>query len=338
MHSVISRIEYHLPLQTLSTDDLAAEFPKWSVEKIDKKTGIKVRHIALKDEYASDLAVYAAQKLFHTGLVSAQDIDFILLCTQSPDYIIPTTACILQDRLGIPTTAGALDYNLGCSGFIYGLGIAEGLVCSGQAKSILLLTADTYSKYLDRDDFACRSIFADGAAATLIVARDLHCPTIGPFIYGTDGGRADSLILRGSGTGHFRQLEARGIDSELREGSTASLRMDGPKIFSFAMDTVPRLVLALLEKAKMKPEEIDLFVFHQANAYILEALREHLGIPHNKIVISLADSGNTISSTIPIALKNALSNNILEQGHRVMLIGFGVGLSWGATIVIWSAS
>ena len=336
MHSVISAIDYYLPEQVLSTRDLAEEFPTWSIEKIDRKTGIDTRHIAAGNEYVSDLAVAAASKLFLSGACSAEDIDFLLLCTQSPDYLIPTTACIVQARLGIPTSAGALDYNLGCSGYIYGLGIAEGLISSKQARSILLLTSDTYSKHLDKSDVGCRAIFGDGAAATLIVAEDISSATIGPFIYGTDGRGAENLILRESGMKRSQYKVLRDGEIKSPEAGSPFLRMDGAKIFSFALDIVPKLVTRLLERAAVRLEDIDLFVFHQANAYILDALRESLRIPVDKIQISLAFSGNTVSSTIPIALKEASLNGRLEPGHQVMLIGFGVGLSWGATLVKWS--
>ena len=155
MHASIAAIEYFLPEKTVSTADLSAEFPEWSVEKIDSKTGIRDRHVVGAEECSSDLAFAAAQKLFQSGACRPEQIDFILLCTQSPDYFLPTTACLLQDRLGIPTTAGALDFNLGCSGFVYGLGLAEGLIASGQASKVLLLTAETYSKFLNPQDREC---------------------------------------------------------------------------------------------------------------------------------------------------------------------------------------
>ena len=152
MQAYIRAIEYYLPEATLSTEALAQAFPEWSVQKIDQKTGIQVRHIAAPDECASDLAVAAAKKLFASGVCKPEEIDYILFCTQSPDYFLPTTACLIQHRLRIPTRAGALDFNLGCSGFIYGLGLASGLVSTGQARQILLLTAETYSKFLNARD------------------------------------------------------------------------------------------------------------------------------------------------------------------------------------------
>src|ERR1700686_1952562 len=185
MHAALRAIECYLPENVVSTADLSLQFPDWSVEKIAAKTGIACRHIAAPEECASDLAVAAAQKLFSSGACRPQDIDYVLLCTQSPDYFLPTTACLVQDRLGIPTTAGALDFNLGCSGFIYGLGLSEGLISSGQASAVLLLTAETYSKFMHPRDRSVRTIFGDAAAATLLTSADVREPLLGPFIYGS---------------------------------------------------------------------------------------------------------------------------------------------------------
>lgn len=322
----IEAIEYYLPETVLTTNSLSEIFPEWSVEKIDAKTGISERHIAAECECASDLAVAAAQKLFSLGACSANEIDFLLLCTQSPDYVLPTTACLLQQRLGIPTYAGALDFNLGCSGFVYGLGLADGLIQSGQAKNILLITADTYSKYLSSKDKATRTIFGDGAAATFL--RPIHGPepTIGPFVYGTDGSGYNNLIVPNSGT----------RISQFTEGTPRHLQMNGQRIFDFAVTKVPGCVLTLLERAELEIDDIALFIFHQANAFMLEELRAALNIPKEKFQVSLAHSANTVSSTIPIALKHALLDRRIRPGDKILLAGFGVGYSWAATIVRWA--
>ncbi len=334
MHSTIAAIEYYLPETILRTDDLAREFPEWSIEKVELKTGINARHIAGDNEYASDLAVAAARKIFESGKCAPENIDFLLLCTQSPDYLIPTTACILQDRLGIPTTSGALDYNLGCSGYVFGLGLAEGLICTGQARSILLLTADTYSKYLNRNDKSCRAIFGDGASATLIVGRDITSAAIGPFVYGTDGRGSAHLMLPNSGT--KRYSIGMPVSHRGNKDCTPWIQMDGHKMFNFAIDVAPKAVESLLSKAKIDIENVALFIFHQANAYIIEAIRDILGISREKIQLSMAHCGNTVSSTIPIALKEASLEKKLREGQYIMLIGFGVGFSWGATLVKWT--
>jgi 3-oxoacyl-[acyl-carrier-protein] synthase-3 len=333
MHGSISAIEYYLPEKGLTTEELAALFPAWSVAKIDAKTGIHVRHIAADAEYTSDLAFKAAQKLFSSGACHREDIDFILLCTQSADYALPTTACLLQSRLDIPRSAGALDYNLGCSGYIYGLGLAEGLISSGQASVILLITADTYSKYMDPSDKAVRTLFGDGATATLIEATSEKRPLIGPFVYGTDGRGAGHLIVPNSGT---RQgCPPRLVDSRGGLVTEPRLYMDGQRIFQFAIEQVPTVVASILEKGGVSRDNVDLFVFHQANKYILDELRRILEIPSEKFQITLRDCANTVSSTIPIALKHAEQEGKLQNDSLILLVGFGVGFSWGAALVRW---
>jgi 3-oxoacyl-[acyl-carrier-protein] synthase-3 len=337
MHAAISAIEYYLPETTVSTAQLSAEFPEWSVEKIDNKTGIYERHVAGPDECSSDLAVAATRKLFDSGVCRPEDIDYVLLCTQSPDYFLPTTACLVQDRLGIPTTAGALDFNLGCSGYIYGLGLAEGLIATGQASKVLLLTAETYSKFLHPRDKSVRTIFGDAAAATLLTAVDSEQPLLGPFIYGTDGKGAPNLIVPTGGMRRARTAET-AITAEDESGnvrSQDSLFMDGAEIFNFTLSAVPKSVNTLLERAGLTLDQIDLFIFHQANKYMLEHLRKRIKIPAEKFLVSMAHCGNTVSSTLPIVLNHAAAEGQLKSGATIMLVGFGVGYSWGATLLRW---
>jgi 3-oxoacyl-[acyl-carrier-protein] synthase III len=337
MQAVISEIEYFLPANVVSTSDLSAEFPEWSVEKIDEKTGIQQRHIAAEDECSSDLAVNAAQRLFDSGACRPELIDFVLLCTQSPDYFLPTTACVIQDRLRIPTTAGALDFNLGCSGYIYGLGLGQGLISSGQASNILLITAETYSKFIHARDKSVRTIFGDAAAVTLLKAVESEVPLIGPFIYGTDGRGWQNLIVPSGGM-RCPRTEQTAVPVEDEDGnmrSSDNLYMNGAEIFTFTLSTVPQSIERILTKADLTMEDIDLFVFHQANRYMLEHLRKRMEIPEEKFVIAMSHCGNTVSSTIPIALKHAACEGRLTKQSTVMLVGFGVGYSWGAAVLRW---
>lgn len=303
------KIAYELPEKVLSNAELSRLYPEWSAEKILAKTGVAFRHVTEKDESATDLAERAARKLFAEQNVKPAEIDFVLLCTQSPLYRLPPSACVLQSRLGIPKTAGALDYDLGCSGFVYGLSLAKGLVVSGVAKNVLLLTAETYTKYIGVQDKSTRTIFGDGSAATLIdrAAAD----SIGAFVFGTDGSGADKLILR---------------DGE-------NLHMDGPDIFNFTLDVVPKTMDEVCAKNGITRDQVDLFVFHQANKFMLDTIRKVNGLPREKFYIDLANTGNTVSSTIPIALKRAADNGILNKNMKVMLLGFGVGLSWAGTLI-----
>jgi 3-oxoacyl-[acyl-carrier-protein] synthase-3 len=340
MQAAISAIEYYLPEKITSTTDLSAEFPEWSVEKIDQKTGIRDRHIAGPDECSSDMAVAAARKLFDSGACDPKSIDYLLLCTQSPDYFLPTTACLVQDRLGIPTAAGALDFNLGCSGYIYGLGLSQGLIASGQGSRILLITAETYSKFIHPKDKSVRTIFGDAAAATLVSAVESEAPLIGPFVYGTDGSGGPNLIVQAGGMRRACNVDTGKAqeDKSGNERSADNLFMNGAEIFTFTLSVVPDTVTALLNRSGKSLEEIDLFIFHQANQYMLEHLRKRMRIAPEKFYIAMSHCGNTVSSTIPIALKHACMENRLADGATVMLVGFGVGYSWGATLLRWNGA
>lgn len=322
--ATIRAISYHLPDYTLTNTMLATEFPEWTPEKIYDKIGINQRHIVAPDETAVDLGVTASQKLFSEHSIAPSDVDYVLFCTQSPDYILPTSACIIQDRLGIPTTAGSLDFNLGCSGFVYGLGMAKGLIETRQANRVLLITGDTYSKYLDSRDKATRTVFGDAAAATLVEAQTVEESALGPFIWGSDGSGAKHLMVAQGGMRNPNYTNA-----------SHRLYMNGGEIFNFTLKVIPSTVQALLSKAKLTLEQIDLFVFHQANAYMLAHLRNKLQIPQEKFYIAMEHCGNTVSSTIPIALHHAQADNTLQVGQTVMVVGFGVGLSWAAGLVRW---
>jgi 3-oxoacyl-[acyl-carrier-protein] synthase-3 len=336
-HGVIAAIEYYLPEQVLTTEDLSAQHPEWTVEKVDRKTGIHTRHIAGPDQCSSDLAVAAAEKLFATGACKPEEIDYVLLCTQTPDYFIPTTACLIQNRLGIPIHAGAIDFNQACSGYIFGLGLAEGLIASCQASNVLLLTAETYTKLLHPQDRSVRTIFGDGAAATLIRAEDITTPSFGPFIYGTDGRGGPNLMVPAGGMRQPRTAEtATPVEDENGNiRSQENLFMAGAEVFNLTIQLVPRVVAQVLSKSSLRMDEVDLFVFHQANQYILEHARKRLGIAPENFVISVADCGNTVSSTIPIALKSALQDGRLQKGKLVLLAGYGAGYSWGGVLVRW---
>ena len=327
----IKAISYYLPERIVTNDQLVEEFPEWSVDKVAKKVGVNNRHIASEQETAGDLAEKAALKLFQEYNVSPSTIDFILLCTQSPDYFLPSTACVLQHRLGIPTHAGALDFNLGCSGCVYGMAMAKGLIAAGIAKNVLLLTAETYNKYIHPSDKSNRSIFGDGAAACLISTEGFA--QIGEFSLGTDGSGADKLIVA---TGGARQRTQTGTSSIDEDGHTRYddyLYMNGSGIFNFTLDTVPPLINELLEKNQTAQDSIDYYVFHQANQFMLSTLRKVCLLPKDKFHINLAETGNTVSSTILIGLKDCIDQQIIKSGYRVMIAGFGVGLSWGGTIL-----
>jgi 3-oxoacyl-[acyl-carrier-protein] synthase-3 len=318
----IKQIEYYLPEQIIRNSDLAKEFPEWEAEKIEEKVGIRMRHVVSKDETALNLAYMAAEKLLTK--IDRNTIDFLILCTQSPDYFLPTSACILQDKLKLRKNIGAFDFNLGCSGYVYGLGIAKGLINSNIANRILLITSETYSKHIHRSDKGSRSIFGDGAAATLIVKSEEE--GIQEFVFGTDGSGMNNLIVKRGGM-RFEQTDN-------YSNPDNCLYMNGPEIFNFTLDVIPDLVKKTLELNRLKSEEIDYFIFHQANKFMLDYLRKKLKVDPGIFYNNLLSTGNTVSSTIPIAIKDCLDNNLIKSKNKVMIAGFGVGYSWGASVII----
>jgi len=329
----IAAIATHLPEHVLSNDDLAALYPGWPAAKILDKTGIRERRIAGPDETASDLAFEAGRKLIASGACAAKDIDFLILCTQAPDFILPTSACILQDRLGLRRDIGAFDINLGCSGFVYGLSIAAGFIAAGAASNILLLTADTYSKYIHSGDKSVRTLFGDGAAATLISRSEDSW--VGPFVFGTDGGGARDLIVEAGGFRTRRSAQT-ALEQEDRTGNIRSrdnLYMNGASVLNFSLREVPRTWARLLELTGESSDDVDFVVLHQANKFMLDALQRKLALPPEKVPRRYEDVGNTVSSTIPFVLADLRENGQMAPGTRIMLIGFGVGLSWAGAAV-----
>jgi 3-oxoacyl-[acyl-carrier-protein] synthase-3 len=332
----ITAIEYVLPTNTLSNEDLAREFPEWDVDKIFGKTGINKRQIVSVDECASDLAFQACEKLLNAVEFDRSEIDFIILCTQSPDYLLPSTACVLQDRLGLPTNCGAFDYNQGCSGFIYGLGLAKGLIETGQARNVVLVTAETYSKYIHPADKSVRTLFGDAAAATLIQASE-GGPYIERFRYGTDGSGAKNLIVPIGGARHPAALNkdpAIYSDDSGNARTDANLYMNGSAIFEFSMTRIPQLFASMFDD-DFTLKDVDLFAFHQANKFMLDSLRRRIKLPVEKFISEFQHCGNTVSSSIPIALKVSQEKGILTDGKTVVGIGFGVGYSWAGCVIRW---
>lgn len=325
----IKAISYYLPEKVVKNEDLVKDFPEWSVDKIALKVGVESRHVALADETAGDMAEKVAKKLFEEYDIDPKSIDFLLLCTQSPDYFLPSTACVLQDRLGIPSTAGAFDYNLGCSGCIYGMAVAKGLISAGIAKNVLLITSETYNKYLHPKDKGNRSIFGDGAAACLISTEGFA--EIGDFVLGTDGKGYDKLIVKTGAARHFEKVNDLTFDDSGNPRSSDYLFMDGPAIFNFTLNVVPPMIKELLSKNGIGKENIDMFVFHQANSYMLSFLKKKLKIEDEKFFVNLSHCGNTVSSTILIALCELKEQKKLVG--NMLLAGFGVGLSWGGVVI-----
>tara|TARA_Y100001980_G_C14556036_1_gene346163 strand:+ start:6656 stop:7672 length:1017 start_codon:yes stop_codon:yes gene_type:complete len=336
MKARIDKIKLYVPDKILTNDDLSNENPEWDIDKIFSKIGISKRHIASEGQTSVDLAVESGKKLLIQYPDLRDKIDYLILCTQSPDYYLPTSACIVQDRLKLNNTTGAIDVNQGCSGFVYSLGLAKGLIESDQAKNILIITSETYSKFIHPKDKSVRTIFGDAAACTLVSGIETDDNFISSPVYGTDGSGYKSLIVPYGGMrnpNNSTKIEKTDMNNNTR--TDANLFMDGKEVFLFTLKQIPKLYHTILDKEGLAPDDIDIFILHQANKFMLDSLKNKLKIPELKMHRSYQNYGNTVSSTIPIGLsieksKHSFNNN---QTKTAMLLGFGVGLSWAGTIV-----
>ena len=317
MKSTIGQIEYYFPNYSENLSEMKKDNPNWDIEAIVKKTGIKKRFIS--KESILDMSVKAANKLFLKNNYKKENLDFLVLVTQSPDFPLPTTACVIQDKLGLKKECLSFDINQGCSGYIYGLAICSSLIQSGLAKSGILICSEKYSKYISKENRTCRTIFSDAASATIINSTKNNI--LGPFDFGTDGSGYNNLIVPNK--------EIASQDSKYKEGE---IYMSGSDVFLFTMSKIPKSINNLLNKAEKKIKDIDFFIFHQASKLVIDNLQKRLKIPHNKIYNNYSEIGNTISSSIPIALDQAIKKKLIKKNDTVMFIGFGVGYSWGACL------
>lgn len=329
----IHKISCFLPEHRFTNADFFKEFPESESSNSLKQIGIEERRIASDGVLASDLAILASEKLFTEHNIDRTSIDFVLFCAQEFDYFTPTTACVIQDRLGLSTNCGALDFNLGCSGFVYGLSIAKGLIETGSARNVLLLTSSTLTRQIHAKDRSSRYLFGDGAAATLVSSRSEE--GVGLFQFGTDGGGKNKIIVEEGGNRNPLSASSNmeKVDAYGNVTTPSSFYMNGTGIFLFGLRTVPDLVEKTLKVNLLEIEDIDLVIFHQANAFLLETLRKKMEIPEEKMYICMKNTGNTVSSTIPIALSDAIKRGKVQYGSKILLVAFGVGLSWGATVV-----
>lgn len=323
MKAYISGLAYALPEHVEENEK----------NRLTKKTGILRRHIAAEGELASDLAVQAAEKLFSKGLDRSK-VDFLLFCTESPDYILPPTACLLQHRLGLSRNCGAFDYNLGCSGFAYGLGIAKGFIESGQAKNVLLITAETYSKHIHPQDHSTAPLFGDGASAVWIESVDEEDSGIRALHYGTDGSGAENLIVPVGGMRNpYGVAKEETTDQYNNIRDNYHLQMVGSAISEFSLEVVPQTLQYVLADAELAKDEVDYYVFHQANNFMLKYLQQKCDLLDVPYWNDVEEYGNTVSSSIPIALADMLKANPDKHLQNVVIMGFGVGLSWAGGVI-----
>jgi 3-oxoacyl-[acyl-carrier-protein] synthase-3 len=332
----ITAVGYHLPDGRLTHEELCERFGADQMNRTVQLTGIHERRVARNGECASDLAAKAAEDLFERTGIDRASIDLVTFATQTPDYLLPTTACILQNRLGLPKTAAAFDINLGCSQYLYSLGIAHGMLAAGTVKRALVMTGDTVSRILNPKDRAVVPLFGDAGTATIMEAK----PEGGflGFDFGTDGSGAEALIWPASGLRLPRSPET-AIEETDKSGSTRSkndMFMDGSAIYVFTLRTVSETVKRVLDKTGLAVGDIDLFIFHQASKMIVDSAAKKLGLPADKVHMKLADVGNSGGSTVAIALADALAQGKVKPGMKIVLTAFGVGLSWGSAVLVWS--
>ena len=343
MGAKIEKIEYYLPEKIITNKDIYCSLEidnkneqidedllEKRISKLEKSTGIKERHIVQEEETALDIAQKVSEKILQK--YNREKIDFIILCTESPEYYLPPGACILQDRLNLRKDIGAFDFNLGCSGFIYGLALAKSIIQNNIAENILLITSETYSKLIYGKDKGNRTIFGDAAAAVIIEKSEEE--QIGEFVLGTDGSGYKNLIVPNGGVRDRYDPNAKEIDDGVGNVRTDNnFFMNGPEVFNFTIKVVPDLFFKILQKNKISLENLDYVIFHQANKYMNEYLRKKIGIPKDKYYLNLLYTGNTVSATIPIAIRNSLDDGVIKKCDKILLAGFGVGYSWGGTII-----
>jgi len=355
--AVIQGIDHYLPEERLTNAELSALYPGWTADKILEKTGILERRIAADTErvtgaisggggpnsswaIASGNWAGRAAAAFAVRIgarIADGGIDLLVFCTQSPDHFLPTTACLIQERLGLGTNVAAFDYNLGCSAFPYGLAIVRGLIDAGIASTALLLMADTYSKFIHPLDKSVRTLFGDAASAVLITAEERAAPSIGPFVLGTDGTGAGNLIVPAGAMRHPLATAdlAEKTDKSDNTRTAANLFMNGPAIFEFTVKRVPALIRDVVAAAEISLDDVDLVILHQASEMLLATLQGSLRIPDEKFVRHYSRCGNTVSSTIPIALQSVIDAGRVARGDVLLVAGFGVGYSWGANLIRW---
>ena len=330
----IKSLAYYLPEETLGNDELQASFNSQIKKEDFDRLGISHRTIAGKGITASEMAFQAALRLFSENKIDKSQIDALVYCSLHADYITPPTSCILHQKLGLRENAATYDLHHGCSGYIYGLSIAKALIEGLKMKTVLFLTGSTLTKYLNKKDKASRMVFGDGASATLISSGDQKSH-IGNFIYGTDGNDASKIMIKDGGE-KYPLSESSFIEKKDEYEniySDANFYMDGVSVFLFTMEKVPPLIEETLGKNNLQQNEIDLYILHQANNFVNEQIRKKMGIAPEKFFYYVENCGNTVQSTIPIALHEAIRTGKAKKGDKILLAGFGVGLSWAATVV-----
>src|SRR5213594_5107079 len=328
MNALVTGWGFYVPPKVLTNADLETivdTTDAWIYER----TGIRERHIVEGDEVTSVMATKAAKEALARAGVRGEDLDAIVVATTSPDYLLPTAACLVQESLGA-RRAAVFDLGAACAGFVYGLAVARGLVMSGTARKILLVGAETISRFLDWNDRATCVLFGDGAGAVVIEASSAGAGIQSTALHG-DGRQKKHLRLEGGGALHPAARRS-------SDGASDFIQMNGPEVFKLAVPAMADAAKEALAQAGLRLEDVDLFVPHQANARIIEAVAKRLGLDRSKVFIDIDRFGNTSAASIPIALCDALSRGRVRQGDTLAFAAFGGGMTWGAAVVEWSSS
>ena len=326
MQALITGWGYYVPPKVLTNADLE-RMVDTSDAWIYERTGIRERHVVEGDEVTSGMATKAAKEALARARVRGEDLDAIIIATTSPDYFLPTAACLVQESLGA-RKAAVFDLGAACAGFVYGLAVARGLVASGAARKILLVGAETISRFIDWTDRATCVVFGDGAGAVVIEASAAGAGIQSTALHG-DGRQKKHLRLEGGGALHPAS----------RRDDLASdfIQMNGPEVFKLAVPAMADAAKEALAQAGLRLEDVDLFVPHQANARIIEAVAKRLGLDRSKVFIDIDRFGNTSAASIPIALCDAVGQGRVRQGDTLVFAAFGGGMTWGAAVVEWSS-
>lgn len=334
MASNIKYISEFFPKVEYTNDDFFKEFPQLEKQKKSlEKIGVEKRHIISKSETSLDLAINAAKKLLEEHPIKPNDIDFIIFCSLEFDYALPSTAAVFQDKLGLSKNIGAIDLVSSCTGFIHSLSVAKGLMETNEHKNILMLFPSSLTKEFHQKDYNSKFIFGDGATAVLLDNKKEN--SIGQFVFGTDGSRKDYIIIKdGRGRNPINKSSyTENINEYGNVSCNANFYMNGTGVFLFGIKTIPKLIEEILFKNDKTIDEIDYFVLHQANEFLLDSIRKKANIPKEKFIIHLKDTGNTVASTIPLALNSLMKKDKNLSGKSVLIAAFGTGLTWGGTIV-----
>jgi 3-oxoacyl-[acyl-carrier-protein] synthase-3 len=332
-HSILA-VAYRLGGDRVTYGDVAARFGEEAAAKVLKGSGIRNRYVAPKGVCGSDLALAAAEELFNANPEARERVDIHIHCTQSPDYFLPTTACLLHEKLGLKKECASFDINLGCSQYIYALSVADAMLTAGLGSLALVTTGDTMSQTVNPRDRSLVPILGDAGSATLVGKAEEGTGFLG-FSMGTDGSGAKHLMLPAGGFRMPKSAET-AVESTDTEGNVRSpenLYMNGAAIFHFAITVVPATVKKLLAQLGLEMEDIGLFLFHQANQYMLDYLVKKMAIPREKTFFHLDETGNTSGSTMPVVLAEAVRAGKVHAGAKILMIVFGVGLSWAATVM-----